>query len=228
MRPYMMLLKCSFFALMTLLWIGWGAVGYATNGDTKVSVTTLPESLDTGVKLLQFVVTAQSGSLKSLDGSRYQLVLNGVNEKTTFVTNEPRRIVGWMTTGYFLKRWIKPAPNDYATTPSNGTLIYNLSSVKQSQVLYVQALSPPLYDEATHQLTFNVQPVQDPLMAVDSMDTPVLVFSSPAVCGLLGAWGNLPGETQYNQGCHTSKEGQSEGGSAPLATTPSTTTSSGG
>lgn len=152
-------------------------------------------------KFLQFVLPANSGVvLPAQQKGSYELKLMGVDANVVYFTNKPRRIVGSMTTAFFLKRWVKPPPRDFISNPPNALVTYVGEGSRQTN--FIVQLTQPIYNEQTHALSFVIKPLQTSQIMPSQINKPVIVMSEVAVCGVLGAWGNLPGEKQYDVECH--------------------------
>ena len=203
-----------FFALLlsTLLSINASFAADETTSSTTTTATAPSTKAPTLItKLLQFTLKAKSGAIKTVDSSQslYQLDLQGVDGNVLYFTNRPRRIVDSMTTRFFLKRWLKPPPRDYSTVPPNAIIIY---PDKRSGMLAtsVVILMNPVYDATRQTLQFTIKPTAGNLNLPPVIKMPVITMAEITVCGVLGSWGNLPGETQYDVECH--KQAQAQGG----------------
>lgn len=158
--------------------------------------------LRTKNKLLQFIFTAKTGVIAKTDNEKepYKLTLKNVSDDVVFFTNAPRRVVGNMATDFFLKRWEKPEPNSFTVTPPNiGITFSDKGSRLQTLVL---ELTEPSYDRKAQTLSFNAKPTLNEAAMPSTLSNVTVSYASPAVCGLLGSWGNLPGEKQYDESCH--------------------------
>lgn len=160
-----------------------------------------PAKAPKSIKFLQLVLTANSG-LVTKENNAYRLVLAGVNANVSYFTNRPRRVVGSMPTGYFLKRWIKPPPHDFVATPPNAAITY----FAPAQETIIVTLMKPTYDIKKQQLQFTIQPLPGVAIKEGKIDKPVIFLAEVTICGTLGAWGNLPGEKQLDQDCHQNAE----------------------
>lgn len=151
-------------------------------------------------KFLQFVLMAEHGQTLKQSNGQVQLQLTEVNDAVYYFTNRPRRISGMLPTGFFLKRWIKPPPHDFVSIPPNAALLYEYHG---KQTLQVVMLKTPVYDADTHSVTFTLMSLSGSrLVLPDKIQHPVITFAEVTVCGLLGSWGNLPGEQQSDVSCH--------------------------
>ena len=108
-----------------------------------------------------------------------------------------------------MKRWVKSAPHDYKTNPPNALLSYSSTESQDRKNIIIQLLSPK-YISDTHELSFIVKSLDDSTPVLSKvMNQPQLMYASPAMCGLLGSWGNLPGEKKYDQACHHAQKDKS-------------------
>jgi len=194
-------IKGMIFACLLQSNLTYAITNTTTNIKTSKS-TSKPIILN---KFLQFILPAASGSIgkDTLSGfSRMQLV--DVDTQVTYFTNHPRRITGSMATGFFLKRWIKPPPRDFTANPPNAMVTY-IDDSKQLQQFFIVQLIAPLYQESTRTLSFTIKQLPGSPPLPTKIKQPAIIMSETAVCGVLGAWGDLPGEKQNDAQCHSNE-----------------------
>jgi len=153
---------------------------------------------------IQFVLSAESGTLRALDATEntYSLQLDNVNPQVSFFTNRPRRISEQMDTKKFIKRWIAPPPDSFMNNPPNAALIFHTINDSKQEMRIMQLMSPQ-FDLHADRLIFVVKAIDGKPMDIRaSLINPILTFAETAQCGLLGAWGKLPGEPKQDQACH--------------------------
>ena len=168
---------------------------YASTDDNKPKVIT---------KFLQFIIRAESASVKAIDNNKliYQLELQGVDTSVLYFTNRPRRITDYMTTRFFLKRWIKPPPHDFITNPPNAAILY-IDKITNRQQTALVLLNNPVYIPNQQRLFFMIQPITGNKLTLPLfLEKPVIVMGEITVCGVIGAWGDLPGEEKSDIECH--------------------------
>ena len=154
-------------------------------------------------KFLQFVLRAESATIKILDNKpTYQLELQGIDKSVLYFTNRPRRITDHMSTRFFLKRWIKPPPHDFLSNPPNAAIFYIDKNTQLQQVELV-LLKNPVYIPEKQRLFFMIQPMTgNKLFLPNYLEKPAIIMGEITVCGVIGAWGDLPGEEKSDVECH--------------------------
>ena len=107
-----------------------------------------------------------------------------------------------MTTRFFLKRWIKPPPHDFISNPPNAAILYlDKNTLRQQTDLVL--LRNPIYIPEQERLLFMIQPMTGNKLSLPPfLEKPIITLGEITVCGVIGAWGDLPGEEKSDIECH--------------------------
>ncbi|WP_299292030.1 hypothetical protein [Nitrosopumilus sp.] len=123
---------------------------YSANNESKNSEIDFDLNFD-DIELL-FVQTANSGTLKKIDG-QYVLALNDVSSATAWFTDRPHRLSGTETTQDFIDHW-NYGEDNFQMNPPNAAI--QIFEADQSKDLVIVELTNPVYDDEKNTLQYNV------------------------------------------------------------------------
>lgn len=149
----MKLIRFSLILLLSLL----AASALAANKDMSKLRTLLGNKTKMKNQItLLFIQQANSGSLVPIKNKKYayQLILNNVKKKTLYFSDQPKRVVGSLSTAAFIAM-IADNKKHYSIMPNVAIQGYRIKNGKIIEINRIAVLSNPKYNSKTKTVTYS-------------------------------------------------------------------------